>query len=166
MRSSPQISKTIFFLFCFFTFAFFIFVYIVVDLLLPLPHPPPPEPDWSHLWSTWVPFVFGFGRSWRTTKEKTTRPMRPNKTNTPITTTHNPTISLPVHPPSWQSPSDYRIMISVSQTSCFQNLLFSKFVVLKTCCPQNLLSSKLVVLKICCPQNVLSSKLAVFKSQP
>ena len=27
---------------------------------------PPPGPDWSHLWSIWVPFLFGFGRSWRT----------------------------------------------------------------------------------------------------
>ena len=43
---------------------------------------PPSGPDWSHLWSISVPFMFGFGRSWRTTEEKTTSPRSMTFSNT------------------------------------------------------------------------------------
>jgi hypothetical protein len=62
-KTAPDL-KTMFFLFCFFTFALFILFHIFVNFRLPLP--PPPGPDWSHLYSILVPFLFGFGRSWRT----------------------------------------------------------------------------------------------------
>ena len=62
-KMAPDFKNKVFFLFCFFTFAFFILFHIFVNFRLPLP---PPGPDWSHLWSILVPFLFGFGRSWRT----------------------------------------------------------------------------------------------------
>ena len=54
-----------------FTFASFFFIYIYLYFCWFSVAPSPlPGPDWSHLWSMLVPFLFGFGKGWRTTEEK------------------------------------------------------------------------------------------------